>query len=65
MHSPPMCMAVPSDDGGPPLVLDMNANQFGRSDTAEAAIAAGYGREPKSAIIKIYEKALGTEFSDQ
>ena len=29
------------------------------------AIAAGYGREPKSAIIKIYEKALGTEFSDQ
>ncbi len=44
MHSPPMCMAVPSDDGGPPLVLDMNANQFGRSDTAEAAIAAGYGK---------------------
>jgi 3-hydroxyisobutyrate dehydrogenase-like beta-hydroxyacid dehydrogenase len=29
------------------------------------AIAAGYGREPKSAIIKIYEKALGTEFSDR
>ena len=29
------------------------------------AITAGYGREPKSAIIKIYEKALGTEFSDQ
>ena len=29
------------------------------------AIVAGYGREPKSAIIKIYEKALGTKFSDQ
>jgi 3-hydroxyisobutyrate dehydrogenase-like beta-hydroxyacid dehydrogenase len=29
------------------------------------AIAAGYGREPKSAIIKIYEKTLGTEFSDR
>jgi 3-hydroxyisobutyrate dehydrogenase-like beta-hydroxyacid dehydrogenase len=28
------------------------------------AIAAGFGREPKSAIIKIYEKAVGTEFSD-
>ncbi len=44
MQSPPMCMAVPSDDGGPPLVLDMNANQFGRSDTAETAIAAGFAK---------------------
>ena len=42
MHSPPMCMAVPSDGGGPPLVLDMNANQFGGSDDAEAAVAAGF-----------------------
>ena len=29
------------------------------------AIAAGFGREPKSAIIKVYEKALGTEFSEK
>jgi len=29
------------------------------------AIAAGFGRQPKSAIIKVYEKALGTEFSDK
>ena len=29
------------------------------------AIAAGFGREPKSAIIKVYEKALGIEFSDK
>lgn len=44
MQSPPMCMAVPSDPDGPPLVLDMNANQFGRSDKAEAAITAGFGK---------------------
>lgn len=29
------------------------------------AIVAGFGREPKSAIIKVYEKALGIEFSDK
>ena len=29
----------------------------------QAAISAGLGREPKSAIIKIYEKVLGTKFS--
>ena len=39
-----MCFAVPSDDGGPPLVLDMNANQFGSAAQAEAAIAAGFGK---------------------
>jgi LDH2 family malate/lactate/ureidoglycolate dehydrogenase len=44
MRAPPMCFAVPSDDGGPPLVLDMNANQFGSAAQAEAAIAAGFGK---------------------
>jgi 3-hydroxyisobutyrate dehydrogenase-like beta-hydroxyacid dehydrogenase len=28
----------------------------------QAAIAAGYGDEPKSAMLKVYEKALGVEF---
>lgn len=28
----------------------------------QAAIAAGYGDEPKSAMLKLYEKALGVEF---
>ena len=28
----------------------------------EAAIAAGYGAEPKSAMLKVYEEALGTEY---
>ncbi len=28
----------------------------------QAAIAAGYGREPKSAMLKVYENALGVEF---
>ena len=44
MQAPPMCFAVPADDGGPPLVLDMNANQFGSLTRAEAAIAAGFGK---------------------
>jgi LDH2 family malate/lactate/ureidoglycolate dehydrogenase len=44
MMAPPMCFAVPADDGGPPLVLDMNANQFGTAAQAEAAIAAGFGK---------------------
>ena len=44
MAAPPMCFGVPSDAGGPPLVLDMNANQFNRSDGAEAALAAGFHR---------------------
>jgi len=29
----------------------------------QTAIASGLGREPKSAIIKIYERVLGTTFS--
>ena len=28
----------------------------------DAAIAAGFGDEPKSAMLKIYEQALGVEF---
>jgi len=28
----------------------------------QSAMAAGYGTEPKSAILKVYEKALGVEF---
>ena len=28
----------------------------------QAAMAAGYGREPKSAMLKIYEDALGVQF---
>ncbi len=44
MKAPPMCFAVPADDGGPPLVLDMNANQFGDAARAEAAIADGFGK---------------------
>jgi LDH2 family malate/lactate/ureidoglycolate dehydrogenase len=51
MKAPPMCFAVPADasDAGsgadsPPLVLDMNANQFGTAAQAEAAIAAGFGK---------------------
>lgn len=28
----------------------------------QAAMAAGHGREPKSAILKVYEQALGVEF---
>ena len=45
MGAPPMCFGVPADDGGPPLVLDMNANQF-RAGTEEvqAALAAGFHR---------------------
>ena len=31
----------------------------------QTAISAGLGSEPKSAIIKIYEQVLGTEFSDK
>ena len=30
--------------------------------TYEAAIAAGYGAEPKSSMLKVYEKALGKEY---
>jgi len=30
--------------------------------TYDAAIDAGYGREPKSAMLKVYEKVLGVEF---
>lgn len=30
--------------------------------TYEAAIAAGFGAEPKSAMLKVYEKALGKEY---
>ena len=30
--------------------------------TYEAAIAAGYGAEPKSAMLKVHEQALGTEY---
>ena len=44
MKAPPMCFAIPADAGGPPLVLDMNANQFGTAAQAEAAIAAGFGK---------------------
>jgi L-2-hydroxycarboxylate dehydrogenase (NAD+) len=44
MKAPPMCFAVPAAEGGPPLVLDMNANQFGTAASAEAAIAAGFGK---------------------
>jgi len=44
MAAPPMCFGVPSDDGGPPLVLDMNANQFRGREDAEAALAAGFHR---------------------
>ncbi len=31
--------------------------------TYEAAIAAGFGAEPKSAMLKVYEEALGLEFT--
>jgi len=31
----------------------------------QTAISAGFGNEPKSAIIKIYEQVLGTEFSNK
>jgi 3-hydroxyisobutyrate dehydrogenase-like beta-hydroxyacid dehydrogenase len=31
----------------------------------QTAISAGLGSEPKSAIIKIYEQVLGTEFSNK
>jgi LDH2 family malate/lactate/ureidoglycolate dehydrogenase len=44
MAAPPMCFGVPADDGGPPLVLDMNANQFTRGASAEEALAAGFAR---------------------
>lgn len=44
MASPPMCFGVPADDGGPPLVLDMNANQFTRGAGPEEALAAGFAR---------------------
>ena len=44
MQAPPMCFGVPAADGGPPLVLDMNANQFTRSSNPEAALAAGFSR---------------------
>lgn len=30
--------------------------------TYQAAMAAGYGREPKSAMLKVYEDALGVQF---
>ncbi len=39
MRAPPMCFAVPSDDGGPPLVLDMNANQFSSAGYYEGELA--------------------------
>ena len=38
-----MCFGVPADVDGPPLVLDMNANQFTRADPEEA-LAAGFAR---------------------
>lgn len=44
MKAPPLCFGVPAADGGPPLVLDMNANQFGSADNAQDAIAAGFGK---------------------
>ena len=44
MQAPPMCFGVPADDGGPPLVLDMNANQFGQGADPEKALAAGFSR---------------------
>ena len=44
MTAPPMCFGVPAEGEGPPLVLDMNANQFGTGDRAEAALAAGFHR---------------------
>jgi L-2-hydroxycarboxylate dehydrogenase (NAD+) len=43
MAAPPMCFGVPADVDGPPLVLDMNANQFTRADPEEA-LAAGFAR---------------------
>ena len=43
MAFPPLCFAVPSDDGGPPLVLDMNTDHFtGGDKTAEDALALGF-----------------------
>ncbi len=44
MMSPPMCFGVPSDDGGPPLVLDMNANHFHPREQVDQALAAGFHR---------------------
>ena len=29
----------------------------------QAAIAEGFGDEPKSAILKVYERALGVQFT--
>ena len=39
MSAPPMAFAVPSDAGGPPLVLDMNANQFSSAGYYEGELA--------------------------
>ena len=44
MMSPPMCFGVPSAAGGPPLVLDMNANQFHPREQSDEALAAGFHR---------------------
>ena len=42
MKAPAMCFGIPAADGGPPLVLDMNANQFGGTEQVAEAIAAGF-----------------------
>lgn len=44
MKAPPMCFGIPAQADGPPLILDMNANQFGTAAQAEAAVAAGFGK---------------------
>ena len=43
-RSPAICFGVPAGDGGPPLVVDMNANQFGGTEQAADAIAAGFAK---------------------
>ncbi|MFC1526509.1 Ldh family oxidoreductase [Candidatus Latescibacterota bacterium] len=44
MSAPAMCFGIPASEGGPPLVLDMNANQFGGTPRVSEAIAAGFGK---------------------
>lgn len=44
MKAPPLCFGVPAAGDGPPLVVDMNANQFGSAERAQQALAAGFGK---------------------